>query len=139
MRWQGGGISAGSRQPVHLPIPSGNVPLSLKLFNRLVRIDTYTLKYEDLVALNTAMSEKLWKNALTACEVAEQAGINLSWYALMLSPKSIQQKYAYGYWLQFYLYHDLMEWADRESNESFIKALNIAYFIGDWDSLVKQF
>jgi hypothetical protein len=40
--------------------------------------------------------------------VVKLAGINLSWYALMTSPKSIQQKYAYGYWLQFYLYRDLM-------------------------------
>jgi hypothetical protein len=102
-------------------------------------IDTHSLTYDDLVALNTNMAQNLWKNALVAIEVAKLAGINPSWYALMMSPKSVQQKYAYGYWLQFYLYRDLMDWASRKSDEGFLEALNVAYYTGNWDSLLGLF
>jgi len=99
-------------------------------------INTAGMKYEDLVALNTSVSEKMWKNAEEASAVAEAAGINLSWYSLMRSPKSIQQKYNYGYWLQFYLYRDLMELAVRKNNTNFLNSLDKAYFSGNWKSVV---
>jgi len=69
--------------------------------------------------------------------VAEAAGINLSWYSLMRSPKSIQQKYNYGYWLQFYLYRDLMELAVRTNNTDYLSRLDKGYFSGNWKSIGK--
>jgi hypothetical protein len=102
-------------------------------------INTSSLSYKDFVALNTTMAQNLWTNALSAGEVAKKAGLNLSWYALMMSPKSIQQKYSYGYWIQLYLYHDLMAWAYRRSDEGFLKALDLAYYKGDWESLFNRF
>ena len=98
-------------------------------------INTSGMKYDDLVALNTAVSEKMWKNAEEASAVAEAAGINLSWYSLMRSPKSIQQKYNYGYWLQFYLYRDLMELAVRNNNTSYLDRLDKGYYSGNWKSI----
>lgn len=98
-------------------------------------INTAGMKYEDLVALNTAVSEKMWKNAEEASAVAEAAGINLSWYSLMRSPKSIQQKYNYGYWLQFYLYRDLMELAVRNNNTTYLDRLDKGYYSGNWKSI----
>jgi len=100
-------------------------------------INTGGMKYEDLVALNTAVSEKMWKNAEEASAVAEVAGINLSWYSLMRSPKSIQQKYNYGYWLQFYLYRDLMELAVRKNNTAYLDRLDKGYYSGNWKSIGK--
>lgn len=110
----------------------------LGIDDRCERIDTHSLAYKDLLALNTAMADDLWQNAMQACEVAKRAGINPAWYALMMSPKSTQQKYAYGYWLQFYLYRDLLDWASRKSDESLLNALDIAYYSGDWESLLQQ-
>jgi len=98
-------------------------------------INTAGMKYEDLVALNTSVSEKMWRNAEEASAVAEAAGINLSWYSLMRSPKSIQQKYNYGYWLQFYLYRDLMELAVRNNNTAYLDRLDKGYFSGNWKSV----
>jgi len=98
-------------------------------------INTAGMKYEDLVALNTSVSEKMWRNAEEASAVAEAAGINLSWYSLMRSPKSIQQKYNYGYWLQFYLYRDLMEIAVRNNNTAYLDRLDKGYFSGNWKSV----
>ena len=100
-------------------------------------INTSGMKYEDLVALNASVSEKMWKNAEEASIVAEAAGINLSWYSLMRSPKSIHQKYNYGYWLQFYLYRDLMELAVRKNNTDYLVRLDKGYFSGNWKSIGK--
>ena len=95
-------------------------------------IKTADMAYKDLVALNTSVSENMWKTALEASAVAEKAGINLSWYSLLRSPKSLQQKYSNGYWLQFYLYRDLMELGIRKQNQEFLNSLDKAYFSGNW-------
>lgn len=95
-------------------------------------IKTEGLDYKELVALNTSVSENMWKNALEACEVAGKAGINLSWYSLLRSPKSLQQKYSNGYWLQFYIYRDLLELGLRRNNQEFLNRLDKAYFSGNW-------
>ena len=102
-------------------------------------INTAGMSYKDLVALNTGVAEKMWKNALEACAIAEQAGINLSWYSLMRNPKSIQQKYSYGYWLQLYLYHDLMELGYNKKNTEFLDRLDKGYFSGNWKGIGKIF
>lgn len=111
----------------------------LGIDDRCDLINTAALTYNDFVALNTTMAQNLWEKSRLAGEVAKKAGINLSWYSLMMSPKSIQQKYNYGYWIQFYLYYDLMDWALRKSDKDFLKALDVAYFKGDWKSLLKKF
>ena len=100
-------------------------------------INTVGMGYKDLIALNTEVSEKMWKNALEACAIAEKAGINLSWYSLMRNPKSIQQKYNYGYWLQLYLYHDLLELGVGQRNKDFLERLDKAYFSGNWKEIGK--
>lgn len=55
----------------------------------------------------------------------------------MRSPKSIQQKYNYGYWLQFYLYRDLMELAVRKNNTDYLNRLDKGYFSGNWKNIGK--
>jgi hypothetical protein len=106
--------------------------LKLGLDDQAEVIKTAGMTYKDLVALNTSVSENMWKKALEASTVAEKAGINLSWYSLLRSPKSLQQKYSYGYWLQFYIYRDLMELGVRKQNQEFLNNLDKAYFSGNW-------
>jgi len=101
-------------------------------------IKTSTMNYTDLVAMQTSVSNTMWKNAQQACEVARKSGINLSWYSLLMNPKSIQQKYNYGYWLQFYLYQDLMDQAYRKGNKLFLNELDKAYFQGNWKILTSK-
>ena len=107
--------------------------LKLEIDDRVEILVTSEMSYIDFVNLNTTVSEKMWKKALDASSVAEKAGLNLSWYSLMCHPKSIQQKYNYGYWLQFYIYHDLMELGIRKQNQKFLNSLDKAYFRGDWN------
>ena len=107
----------------------------LGIDDRCEVIKTADMKYNDFVALQTSVSNNIWENAQEATKVARKYGINLSWYSLLMSPKSIQQKYNYGYWLQFYLYHDLMDIAWKKGNVSFLNELDKAYFQGNWKNL----
>ncbi|MGV8095794.1 MAG: hypothetical protein AB2L24_28415 [Mangrovibacterium sp.] len=100
-------------------------------------INTSEMKYEDFTALHKTITGNMWKNAKDAIEVAREAGINTQWYSLMMSPKSEYQEYSYGYWLQFYLYHDLLDWGYRRNDKKFIHELDRAYFQGNWKSLIR--
>jgi hypothetical protein len=98
-------------------------------------INTAGMKYKDFTKLKTKMADLQWKNAVAAVEIAKQAGLNVSWYALMMHPKSVREKNNYGYWLQFYLYRDLMDLAKREKNETYLSFLDKAYYSGNWNLL----
>lgn len=76
----------------------------LGLDDRCQVINTASMKYEDFVDLESKVSDAMWKNAEKAVEVAKTKKLNTKWYALMLQPKSIRERYHYGFWLQFYLY-----------------------------------
>lgn len=75
----------------------------LGLDDRCQVINTASMKYEDFVDLESKVSDAMWKNAEKAVEVAKAKKLNTKWYALMLQPKSIRERYHYGFWLQFYL------------------------------------
>ena len=80
----------------------------LGLDDRCLVINTASMKYEDFVDLESKVSDTMWKNAEKAVEVAKAKKLNTKWYALMLQPKSIRERYHYGFWLQFYLYLSLI-------------------------------
>ena len=86
------------------------------------------MKYPDFNKLNTAVSENTWKKALAFQQLAGNQGINTQWYALLKSPKSIRQKYSFGYWLKFYLFMDCLEKAKRENNGTLAREITKAYF-----------
>ena len=100
-------------------------------------INTSKMSYNDYRKLHTTMSENMWIQAENAIKIAEERGLNTSWYAFMKSPKSENQKYRYGYWLQFYVYMDLIDIAKRTNNSEEIAKINKAYYGGNWKSLLK--
>lgn len=70
----------------------------LGLDDRCQVINTASMKYEDFVDLESKVSDAMWKNAEKAVEVAKAKKLNTKWYALMLQPKSIRERYHYGFW-----------------------------------------
>jgi len=98
-------------------------------------IHTASMGYEDFHKLHTTMSNNIWNNALKALQIAKNAGLNTSWYANMKKPKSENQKYNYGYWLQFYIYRDLINQAERQNDSQLERKINQAYFGGNWNLL----
>ncbi|WP_372776002.1 hypothetical protein [Mangrovibacterium sp.] len=107
----------------------------LGIDDRCEIIHSAGMDYEDYRKLHTSMSEEIWQNAQLAVRVAEKKGLNTSWYAFMKSPKSESQKYNYGYWLQFYIYMDLIDQARRADKEEELEKIDQAYFGGNWELL----
>ena len=100
-------------------------------------IHTAKMDYQDYRQLHTTMSENLWQQAEQALAIAEKYNINTSWYAFMKNPKSENQKYNYGYWLQFYIYMDLTYQSYRSGNDEELVKIDKAYFSGNWGLLLK--
>jgi hypothetical protein len=101
-------------------------------------INTSGLKYDGLASLQKAVADNMWNKAVGVVNVAREKGINLGWYSLMMSPKSPQQKYSYGYWLQFYLYLDLLDQAYRKRDYKLAIRIDKAYFGQDWKGILSD-
>ncbi len=105
----------------------------LGLDDRCQVINTASMKDEDFVDLESKVSDAMWKNAEKAVEVAKTKKLNTKWYALMLQPKSIRERYHYGFWLQFYLYNDLKDLAERTNDKALASVIDKAYLQGKWE------
>ena len=105
----------------------------LGLDDRCQVINTASMKYEDFVDLESKVSDAMWKNAEKAVEVAKTKKLNTKCYALMLQPKSIRERYHYGFWLQFYLYNDLKDLAERTNDKALASVIDKAYLQGKWE------
>ncbi|WP_159023916.1 hypothetical protein [Formosa sp. L2A11] len=108
----------------------------LGIDDRCEIINISEMEYKDYRTLHKSMSDAIWEQAEIALEIASKKGLNTSWYAFMKDPKSENQKYNYGYWLQFYIYMDLLDQAKRVKNEIQIKDIDKAYFGGNWNALI---
>ena len=105
----------------------------LGLDDRCQVINTASMKYEDFVDLESKVSDAMWKNAEKAVEVAKTKKLNTKWYPWMLQPKSIRERYHYGFWLQFYLYNDLKDLAERTNDKALASVIDKAYLQGKWE------
>lgn len=110
--------------------------LNLKIDDKCDIIKSSEMNYEDYRALHTQMSNDIWSRAEAALKVATQQGLNTSWYAFMKDPKSEYQKYNHGYWLQFYIYMDLLDQSNRIKKGLKPDKIDKAYFGGDWSALL---
>lgn len=109
--------------------------LDLGITDKQTIIQTVNNDYESFKKIFNTVATDMWKKALKAVEIAKKYKINPSWYAYYQQPKSVHQKYAYGFWLNFYLYQDIRHIAKSENNTALVKAIDKAYYSGNWDSL----
>ena len=49
-----------------------------------------------------------------------------------MNPKSLREKYHYGYWLNFYLYLDLRHLGEMRKDMEFVELCDRAYFGNNW-------
>lgn len=75
----------------------------------------------------------MWAHALKVLEIAKKYELETSWYAVMMHPRSIRERYHYGYWLAFYLYKDI-EYIllNRQASMEELKNLHRAYYSRNW-------
>ena len=100
-------------------------------------IKTEDLSYYDYQAIFLEMANNMWVNAENALKVAQKYNINTGWYNFMTSPKSVNEKYSYGYWVSFYVHNDLLQIAKRNGNDEMAEKVLKAYYSSDWGLLLK--
>lgn len=109
----------------------------LGLDDRCELIDISTFKYKDYTSMMKKMSKSMWKNAMTAVQVAHKYNVQTLWYAKLMQAFSVRQQYNNGYWLQFYIYKDLEHTFMQRGDQEKLKQLTVAYYSGNWKSMLK--
>ena len=110
---------------------------ALGLDDRCELIDISTFKYKDYTSMMKKMSKSMWKNAMTAVQVAHKYNVQTLWYAKLMQALSVRQQYNNGYWLQFYIYKDLEHSFMQKGDQEKLKQLTVAYYSGNWKSMLK--
>jgi len=95
-------------------------------------IQTADMKYCDFQKMFSDLTENMWIRAQDAIQLAKKSGVNTDWYSFWMQPHSLHEKYDYGYWLSFYLYHDLRDIAKTRNDTARIKLLDKSYYSGNW-------
>jgi len=111
--------------------------LELGIDDKCIIIDIQKQEYEDMKNLFKQVAEQMWSRAMLIDKVAKQYKVNSSWYNFYKQPRSLFEKYSHGYWLAFYLYRDMKHKALSENNADIAKQLDIAYYSGNWEKLMK--
>ncbi len=110
---------------------------ALGIDDRAPLYDPAHMKYEDYTKLFDVVTENIWKRAEDAMIIAKKYNLNTSWYAFWKQPHTKFEKYAYGYWLNFYIYKDLKHIANINNNLQLAKKLDMAYYSGNWNNMEK--
>ena len=109
---------------------------ALGIDDRAKLIDVSSFTYRDYTKMMKRMSDGIWERAQTAVRVAHKYGLNTSWYAWWIEALSMREKYHRGYWLQYYLFQDLMNYRLRTGDKDLQQKLVVAYCSGNWKSLL---
>lgn len=99
-------------------------------------INTSAMSYGDFEKLFEEVAEKQFSRSLEAVKLAKKFGINTEWYSFWLNPRTIWEKYEYGYWLNFYLYRDIRQMAVNWKNLALLRELDRCYYSGDYKILL---
>lgn len=109
--------------------------LALGIDDKCTIEDTHALNYNGMCKLNERSANLIWKRSLGAVAKALELGIDPSWYAYYRSARSTQEKYSRGYWLNLYLFLDMLELAERRADPALKTQILKAYYSGDWNEL----
>ena len=100
-------------------------------------LDVSKMKYKDYTKLFKKVANGMWKRTQDALKVARAYDIPVLWYAKLLSPNTLRERYHDGWWFQFYLYKDLEDKFVREGDTVSLMRLNKAYYSGDWKLMLQ--
>lgn len=107
----------------------------LGIDDRTPIIDPSLLKYKGMQNLFKNITNQIWKRAQKVIEVARRRQVHVEWYNFYRNPRSIMERYQYGYWLTFYLYRDMRQMARMKGKAEDVRNLDIAYYSGNWNRL----
>jgi hypothetical protein len=98
-------------------------------------IKTSELDYSGFQSVFTTITEDNWSRAKKAIDIAHSFGLSTDWYAFWKHPRTLQEKYDYAFWLNFYIYNDLLFLALNRGNNELALLIEKAYYSGNWDLL----
>ncbi len=110
--------------------------IKLGIDDKASLINISTFKYTDFQKLFETAAMKSWEQSQKALKVAKACGIDTYWYNFYTFPKSLHQRYEFGYWLSFYLYQDLRHQAKVKLNFGRVDLIDKAYYSGNWELLL---
>ncbi len=104
----------------------------LNIDDRRPVISTSGMSYPDYQKLFKSITDKEWERAQFAISLAENKGQTTKWYAFWKNPRTLQEKYDYAFWLNFYIYQDLRQLAKTSGENFLVSQIDKAYYSGDW-------
>ena len=110
--------------------------IKMKINDRQSVIETANMRNTDFSTLFKTITNKNWNRALLALKLAEKYTMNTNWYSFYKQPHSLQEKYDYAFWLNFYIYQDLRYQARVNNNLEFLEKVDKAYYTGNWNALL---
>lgn len=110
--------------------------LQLGIDDKVSLYNTMNFNYADFQKLFEAAANKSWQQAQLALKIAKASGVDTYWYNFYTLPKSLHQRYEFGYWLSFYLYQDLRYQAKLKGDIRRINLIDKAYYTGNWELLL---
>lgn len=108
--------------------------LKLGISDESDKIDISNYSYEDFKNLYKRISNEIWNNAIEALSIYKEYGFNPEWYSQFQNPKSLQEKYHFGYWLNFYIHKDLRQYAESKNDSKMILNVDKSYYSSSWKS-----
>ncbi len=106
--------------------------LELGIDDRATIIQTEKTNYKSFAKLFSDVSKKIWARSQEITTIAKQQGVSAVWYAFWQQPRSMFERYQYGYWLSFYLYKDMCHVALVKGDKELKHKLDVAYYSGNW-------
>jgi hypothetical protein len=108
--------------------------LELNIDDKTSLINTKSMSYSTMNKCFEKLTNDVWMQSQKVIKVAKKQGLNTNWYAFWKQPRTLFEKYQYGYWLSFYLYKDMCHKALIDGNMKLKTQLDKAYYSGVWNS-----
>lgn len=107
--------------------------IELGIDDRVPVIQTKSQNYKSFTKIFSQLTDKIWLRSQKMIIIAKKQGVSPVWYAFWQQPRSLFEKYQYGYWLGFYLYKDMCHVALLKGDKVLKHKLDVAYYSGNWD------
>ncbi len=108
--------------------------LALGIDDKSPIINTGDTDYNSFNEIFTNLANQIWARSQNVLKIAKEQGINSNWYAFWQQPRTLGERYSYGYWLAFYLYKDMCHVALLNGDKELKRKLDKAYYSGNWEN-----
>jgi hypothetical protein len=96
-------------------------------------IYTGNTEYKSFNKTFKELTNEIWNRSQVVLNIAKKMDINTNWYAFWQQPRTLNEKYQYGFWLTFYLYKDMSHIATMKGDGSLKTKLDKAFYSGNWN------